>query len=296
MIRNYAGFPRGITGADLANRAYQQAWIFGSHFLLTREATGLRCGDETHIVEISDGLEVETKCVVLAMGVNYRRLGIPSLELLEGTSVFYGASPAEGPLHRGEQVYIIGGGNSAGQAAVDFAKHAERVYVTYRGESLTKSMSKYLIDTIEVMPNIEVLVNTRVTGGAGLERLTGLTLTDDAKGTTREVRADALFAFIGAEPRTDWLPDHIARDKHGFVITGEEDLRHDGFLQEWCLPRTPYRYETLEPGVFAVGDVRKNSIKRVASAVGEGSVVIQAVHAHIDKIGTGWAIRSRPRT
>ncbi|MGH2758911.1 MAG: FAD-dependent oxidoreductase [Actinomycetota bacterium] len=294
MIRNYPGFPRGITGADLASRAYQQAWVFGAQFLLTREATDIRCGDDGHVVVLSDGIEIEATCVILAMGVAYRRLGIPSLEALEGTSVFYGASPAEGPLHGGELVYVIGAGNSAGQAAVDFAKHAERVLIVCRGESLARSMSRYLIDAIEATPNIDVLVNTRVVDGTGEDRLTGLTLANDADATTTDVRADALFVFIGAAPHVDWVPKHIARDHHGFIVTGAE-LSHDGLLTGWSLPRAPYPFETCEPGVFAVGDVRSRSIKRVASAVGEGSVVIQHVHNFIGHIGTPWAERAAPR-
>jgi thioredoxin reductase (NADPH) len=293
-IRNYPGFPRGITGAELAQRAFQQAWIFGAHFLLMREVTGLRCGDDGHVLTLSDDIEVEAPCVILAMGVKYGKLGIPSLDLLEGTSVFYGSSPSEGPLYKGKRVFVVGGGNSAGQAAVDFAKHAERVAVVYRGESLTKSMSKYLIDMIEATPNIDVLLNTQVVDGAGEERLEQLTLRNDADATTTTDPADALFVFIGAHPHADWVPPHIARDKHGFLVTGD-DLSHDGLLGDWSIPRSPYRFETSEPGVFAVGDVRSRSVKRVASAVGEGSGVIQHVHDFLTKVGTPWAQRARPR-
>lgn len=294
LIRNYPGFPRGITGAELAQRTYQQAWIFGSQFLLMREATAMRCGDDGHVVTLTDGTEVEAPCVILAMGVTYRKLGVPALDHLEGISVFYGSSPSEGPLYRGKRIYIVGGGNSAGQAAVDFAKHAEHVALVYRGESLTKSMSKYLIDIIEATPNIEVLLNTQVIDGSGDTRLEALTLHNDADQTTAIEPADALFVFIGARPHTEWVPAHIARDPHGFLVTGA-DLSHDGLLADWSLPRTPYQFETNEPGVFAVGDVRSRSIKRVASGVGEGSVVIRWVHRFLEVAGTPWAQPSRPR-
>jgi thioredoxin reductase (NADPH) len=282
MIRNYLGFARGVTGADLAQRAYQQAWIFGTRFVLMREVTSLRCHGDRHVLAISDGKEVGARSVILAMGVTYRRLDIPSLERLVGAGVYYGASPSEAPFFSGGRVYVVGGGNSAGQAALHLARHASQVTILVRGSTLAASMSRYLINEIDAAQNIEVRFHTHVVDGIGEQRLQRLTLHDDSTDVTCEVDADALFVLIGAHPNTDWLPPEIARDEYGFVVTGF-DLTHDNLLiDRWTLARAPYPFETSFPGVFAVGDVRSRSVKRVASAVGEGSAAIQHVHKHLE--------------
>lgn len=262
-IRNYLGFARGLSGSELAQRAYQQAWVFGATFLLTREATGLRESDGTHVISLDGDVEVEAASVVLAMGVSYRRLGIQALEELEGSGVFYGSSPSEARQFTGRSVYVVGGANSAGQAAVHLARYAGKVSLLVRGGSLSASMSRYLIDEIEGKENIEVLLSTEVVDGGGEIQLERLVLrTGDS---VAEVPADGLFVLIGAEPRTAWLPDEIERDERGFVLTSAD-------------------YATTVPGVYAIGDVRAGSVKRVASAVGEGSVVIQHVHRYLDRV------------
>jgi len=274
-IRNYLGFSRGVTGAELAQRAYQQAWVFGTHFLLMRDVTRLRSDGDGFLLTISDGNEVRARSVILAMGVAYRRLGIAGLERLEGVGVFYGASPSEARRFSGGRVYVIGGGNSAGQAAVHLSRYAEAVTIVVRSDTLAASMSQYLRDEIGAASNINVRVSTRVVDGSGERRLQSLTLcTGD--GTTTTEPADALFVLIGAHPHTDWLPAKVMRDAHGFVATGA-DLRPG----TWQLARPPFAFETSIPGVFAVGDLRSGSVKRVAAAVGDGSVVIQQVHQYL---------------
>ena len=265
QIRNYLGFQRGIAGRELATRAYQQAWVFGTEFLVLREVTGLRAADGVHVATISDGSEIEARSVVLAMGVTYRRLGIPSLEELVGKGVFYGSSPSDSRQFTGGDVFVVGGANSAGQAAVHLSRYARSVTMLCRGDSLAASMSQYLIEEIEARETIEVRLRTVAVGGGGEGRLEHLTLRSGAGGT-ETVHADGLFVLIGAEPKTDWLPSEIARDEHGFVLTG-----HGGHM-----------FETSVPGVFAIGDVRAGSVKRVASAVGEGSVVIHQVHRYLE--------------
>jgi thioredoxin reductase (NADPH) len=292
MIRNYLGFARGIGGAELAQRAYQQAWIFGTQFLLMREVTEMRCADDLHLLEVTDGAELNARAVILAMGVTYRRHGSESLERLLGSGVFYGASPSEAPRFDGQRAFVIGAGNSAGQAAVHLAKYAKDVTLVVRGPGLESSMSKYLIDEIGATPNIGVRLRTRVTDGHGETTLQSLTLADDEAGTVETCPADALFVLIGASPHTGWLPPAVARDAHGFVVTGA-DLSHDELLGDWVLPRVPFTYETSVPGVFAVGDVRSRSVKRVASGVGEGSAVVAQIHRFLESQAK-WAALKRP--
>jgi thioredoxin reductase (NADPH) len=282
-IRNYLGFARGVSGAELAQRAYQQAWVFGTTFLLMRDITGLRSDGAEHVLTISDGSEVRARSVILAMGVNYRRLAVPALERLHGMGVFYGSSPSEAPRFTGGHVYVVGGGNSAGQAAVHLARYAARVTMLVRARTLAASMSQYLQDEIDANDNIDVRTSTEVIDGAGETRLEELTLRL-AEGTIT-VPADALFLLIGARPHTGWLPSEIARDEHGYVLTDTDLERADG-AAGWRLERAPLVFETSVPGVFAVGDVRSRSVKRVASAVGEGSVVIQQVHEHLARVPT----------
>jgi thioredoxin reductase (NADPH) len=272
LIRNYLGFSHGVSGAELAQRAYLQAWGFGTSFLLTREALELAPGDERHCLRVDGECAVTARAVVLATGVSYRRLGIPSLEALTGAGVFYGASASEARALKGEDVYVVGGGNSAGQAAMHLSRYARQVTVVVRGDSLAASMSSYLRDAIDATPCIEVVYETEVTGGGGDGRLEWLELRDRASHSTRSVSAAGLFVLIGAHPNTDWLPDAVARDDWGYVATGADVPDHVGRM-----------LETSVPGVFAVGDVRQDAVKRVASAVGEGSVVIQQVHQALEQ-------------
>jgi thioredoxin reductase (NADPH) len=281
MIRNYLGFARGISGSDLAQRAYQQAWVFGTRFLTMREISGLTCGRKFHTLTISDGEELRARAVVLAMGVTYTRLGIPALEQLLGRGVYYGASPAEAKQVEGAHVCLVGAGNSAGQAALHLAKWASHVTLIVRGDSLARSMSAYLIHAIGAARNISVRLRTRIVDGSGAEALDSLTLEDDAAGTTEIVKADALFVLIGARPRTSWLPRDIKVDAHGFVVAGT-DLSHEKLLGDWPLVRTPQHFETSVPGIFAVGDVRSHSLKRVASSVGEGAGAIKEIHHYLE--------------
>jgi len=261
-IRNYLGFSRGLSGAELAQRAYQQAWVFGTTFLLTRDVTGLRREDDGFVVSISGETEVEARSVVLGMGVSYRRLEIPALEGLEGAGVFYGSSPSEARQFTGANVFVVGGANSAGQAAVHLSRYAARVTLLVRGQSLAASMSQYLLDEIAGKENIDVRLSTEVVDVEGDGRLERLALRE--RGVVTTEAADALFILIGAQPRTEWLPTEIERDARGLVVTGSD-------------------YATTVPGVFAIGDVRAESVKRVAAAVGEGSVVIQRVHQYLER-------------
>jgi thioredoxin reductase (NADPH) len=269
LIRNYLGFSRGVSGSDLAQRAYQQAWVFGTSFLIMREVVELRPGDPVHSLRISDGTEIEAKAVVLASGVSYRRPDVPGLTELEGAGVFYGAATAEAKALSGKRVFVVGGGNSAGQAAMHLSRFAERVTVVVRGPSLAASMSSYLRGEIESAANVEVALRTEVAAASGAGRLEVLTLR--SAGGLSTVAADGLFVMIGARPGTDWLPPEIERDDWGYVLTGRD------------LPgrATVPMGETSVPRVYAVGDVRHGSVKRVASAVGEGSVVIQQVYDSI---------------
>jgi thioredoxin reductase (NADPH) len=278
LIRNYLGFPRGLAGAELAQRAYQQAWVFGAQLLLMRDVTRLDTTGELPRLRLSSGDEVEAGAVVLATGVAYRRIQIPSLERFAGAGVFYGAPLAEAQAYAGRTVFVVGGGNSAGQAALHLARSAERVVVLVRGDDLGADMSAYLVGEIGVTDNVEVRLGTEVVGAVGEARLKALTLREHATGAEREVEADALFVLIGATPRSEWLGEAIDRDDHGYVLTGA------GFGRgHWPLERAPLPFETSQPRVFAVGDVREGAIKRVASAVGEGSVVISQVHRALQR-------------
>jgi thioredoxin reductase (NADPH) len=281
MIRNYLGFPTGVSGEDLAVRAYTQAWNFGAEYVYGNPATGLRPEGSELAVTVADGSEVRSRAVVVATGMTYRRLGIPALDALTGAGVFYGAAASEAKAMQDSEVFVVGGANSAGQAAVHLARYAAQVTVLVRGRSLADSMSEYLIREIESAPNISVRRRVAVTGGAGQGRLERLTLTDLESGAAETVAAAALFVLIGAEPRTQWLPDAVQRDRSGFVVTGTDLLQGGRPDEQWPLRRLPMFLESSLPGVFAVGDVRHGSIKRVASAVGEGSIAIRLVHDHL---------------
>jgi thioredoxin reductase len=292
MIRNYLGFARGVTGAELARQAYEQAWVFGTGFL-DQEVSGLRCDDDFHVLTTADGTEIAARTVILACGVRYNRLDIPSLERLVGSGVYYGASPAEARNLAGGRAFVVGDGNSAGQAALHLAKWAREVTLVVRGDHLGKSMSAYLVDQIAAAANVEVLLRARVVDGSGSGHLETLGLVDDTTGDTTAVPADALFVMIGARPHTVWLPPQVARDAHGFVVAGP-DLSHDGLLDDWLLPRSPRPFETSVPGVFAVGDVRSRSMKRVASSVGEGSGAIKEIHHYLESQSKWSALRRSP--
>jgi thioredoxin reductase (NADPH) len=278
LIRNYLGFPRGISGAELTSRAFNQAWLFGAELVYGSAATALNADGDLPALGLANGSRVTARVVVIACGVSYRRLGVPALEALVGAGVFYGAAVAEAQALAGQPVYVIGGGNSAGQAALHLARYAEHVTIVIRAESLAQSMSNYLIKEIDAAPNIHVRPGTAVIDGGGAGRLEWLNLQDRRTGHAATVPAAALFVLIGAQPRTDWLHGAVARDEAGYILTARD------FPPEsvgWPAARPPLAFETSLPGVFAVGDVRRGSIKRVASAVGEGSVVVRSIHDYL---------------
>ena len=277
-IENYLGFPTGITGEDLGRRAHIQASRFGAEFL-TQRATGLRIDGQYRFVQLADGREVASHVVLLAPGVQYRKLDIPGAGRLAGRGIYYGAALVEAASCKDEEVFVVGGANSAGQAALHFAKYARKVTMLVRGPSLSATMSKYLIDEIERTSNILVEVRTQVIEVEGEERLECLRLRGP-QGDSR-TPASSLFVFIGAQPVVEWLPHCILRDEKGFVLAGP-DLRREGKLPEsWREPREPFLLETSVPGIFVAGDVRHGSVKRVASAVGEGSIAVQFAHQYL---------------
>lgn len=281
LIRNYLGFPRGISGGELAQRSYQQAWVFGARFVHTREVLALRGEGDRYVARIGGAGDVAARAVVLAGGVTYRRLDVPALESFTGAGVFYGASLAEARGLSGARVVVVGGGNSAGQAAMHLSRYAERVTIVVRGAGLEATMSRYLIEAIAATDNVGVLPRHEVVDARGAGRLERLVLRDNELGALREEPADALFILIGARPHTHWLPREIGRDAFGFVLTGRAALADRDAAARWPLAREPLAFETVLPGVFAVGDIRHGSVKRVASAVGEGSVVVPQVHEHL---------------
>jgi thioredoxin reductase (NADPH) len=273
-IRNYLGFPRGLSGGSLARRAYEQAWVFGAQFAFMQRVTTLRREGDATVLQLAHGGVVTARAVVLATGASYRRLGVASLEDLHGAGVFYGAAASEAPLVSGKDVYVVGGANSAGQAVLHLARYARRVTLVVRAATLDAGMSHYLVRQVEESPNIEVRTSTEVVGGGGDGWLDHLVLRDRVSNEAQRVPAYALFLMIGARPHTDWLPASIERDPSGFVMTGA-DLSAEALL---ALGRRPLALESSLPAVLAVGDVRHGSVKRVASAVGEGSIAIQLVH------------------
>ena len=280
LIRNYLGFPRGVSGRNLAQWASQQATLFGAGFVYAR-VVGLRRAGQDHVVTLAGGGEAAGQTVVVATGAAYRRLEAPGVDDLLGAGVFYGAAVSEAPAMTGSQVFVVGAGNSAGQAALHLAKYADWVTILARGDALGRTMSDYLVKEVQANDTIAVRLGTQVVGAGGSGRLEHLILRDPRTGGTETVPAAALFILIGAQPHTGWLAGTLRRDERGFLLTGR-DLLHDGQLPPgWPLDRPPLLLETSVPGVFAAGDVRHGSIKRVASAVGEGSVAIQLVHEHL---------------
>lgn len=275
-IENYLGFPKGLSGADLTHRAVAQASRFGAEMVLARDVVGFETRGPVRAVLLDGAADIEARAVLVASGVSYRRLGAPGLDEVVGRGLHYGASASEAAQTAGEDVYVVGAANSAGQAALNFARHAARVVLVVRGESLEASMSQYLVGRILAAPTIEVRLRTEVVGARGDGHLEAITLCDRAAGRVEEVETGWVFVFIGAAPRTDWLGDVVARDDRGFVLTGP-DLALDG----WPLERGPLALETSVPGVFAAGDVRRDSMKRVASAVGEGAMSVYLVHRYL---------------
>lgn len=283
-IENYLGFPAGLKGSDLAMRAVTQARRFGVEIISPQEASAIRVDGPYRYIKLSDGTELSCHALILATGVQWRTLDIPGIERLQGAGVYYGAGATEAISCRDEDVYIVGGANSAGQAAMFFSKYARRVVMLVRGPSLAATMSQYLIDQIQKKENIRVECRTHVTAVEGDDRLRSISIACDATGETHTVPASALFIFIGAEPCTGWLDGVVERDPRGFVLTGPDLMAEGKRPKGWSLDRDPGLLETNVPGVFAVGDVRYGSIKRVASGVGEGSVAIQFVHQYLSKV------------
>ena len=281
-IENYLGFPDGVSGVQLTDRARRQASKFGAEILTARNVAGLQARGSSRVVRFAGGGEVAAHTVVLATGVAYHKLEVPDADRFTGLGVFYGSAAIEAPAVAGQDVYVVGGANSAGQAAVFLSRHARRVTLLVRADGLERSMSYYLIRQINEIPNIEVRTRTQVVGMAGQEHLEWLRLCDTRTGSVREVAANFLFVFIGAAPCTEWLDGVIARDRAGFVLTGPDLLVGGRRPAGWPLDRDPYYLEGSIPGIFAVGDVRANSVKRVASAVGEGAMAIQLVHRYLE--------------
>jgi thioredoxin reductase (NADPH) len=283
-IENYLGFPSGLSGGDLARRAVVQAKRFGVEILSPQSAVGLRTESSYRILKVADGNEISCHALMIATGVQWRRLDAPGIDRLQGAGVYYGGGTTEALSCKGETVYVVGGANSAGQAAMNFSKYAERVVILVRGESLSSTMSQYLIEQIQETANIQLWAHASVAevhGDTHLEEVS--VLCSDTKKVER-VPASSMFIFIGALPRTDWVGDPIQRDDRGFILTGP-DLIHAGQRPKgWTLERDPFLLETSVPGVFAVGDVRHGSVKRVASGVGEGSVAVQFIHQYLSKV------------
>jgi thioredoxin reductase (NADPH) len=277
LIRNYLGFPHGLSGQDLTWRMFQQAWLFGAELILAQSATGLAARGPDRVVRLADGGEVVARAVILTTGVAWRRLGVPALEELAGAGVFYGAAASEARAMRGEDVFVVGAGNSAGQAALHLARFAASVTIVAIEHELGERMSDYLVQQVLATPNIHRRMHHEVVDGHGRRRLEGITVRDRDSGATQELTASAVFVLIGAEPRTDWLDGVVERDQAGYVLTGR-DLPGGA----WPLERAPMPLETSLPGVFAAGDVRCRSVKRVASAVGEGAIAVQLVHEYLE--------------
>ena len=282
-IENYLGFPDGVSGAQLTERARRQAVKFGAEMLTTRDVVGVEVNGSARTVRFADGGTIDAHTVILATGVSYRQLTAPGLDELTGRGVFYGSALSEAPACANQDVYVVGGANSAGQAAVYFSRYAATVTILVRGAGLESSMSYYLIQQIAEIPNIRVRTNTEIVAGHGEEHLEALSLRNNSSGTEETVKTGLLFVFIGAAPRTEWLDGSAVRDGRGFVVAGP-DLVVDGKRPAgWPLDRDPYHLETSIPGVFVAGDVRADSVKRVASAVGEGAMAVTLVHRYLEK-------------
>jgi thioredoxin reductase (NADPH) len=284
LIRNYPGFPHGINGGTLAEQMCEQAWLMGAHIVFTQQAVGLERRGERRVVRMLDNGTVSARAVVISTGIDWRRLGVPGLEALVGCGVYYGAAVSESRAMQDQDVFIVGAGNSGGQAALHLAQYARTVTLVVRSDSFARSMSSYLVRALGQLPNVMVRHRTEVVDGGGRERLEHITLADRARDIVEEVPAAALFVMIGGEPHTQWLPDDIAHSPEGYLLTGREILEQPGV--PWPLERDPLPLETTLPGVFAAGDVRAGSIKRVASAVGEGASVVRLIHEYLPTVQT----------
>jgi thioredoxin reductase (NADPH) len=280
LIRNYLGFPHGLTGEELTSRATEQAWLFGANIVISR-ATGLTARGPERVVRLADGSELTARAAIIATGVAWRRLGVSALEALVGAGVFYGAASVEARATVGQDVYVVGAGNSAGQAAIHLARYAASVTLVARGPGLHASMSEYLVTEISKTANIAVRPATEIIDGGGRGSLETLTLRNRTSGVTEVVPASALFVMIGTEPHTQWLERSVARDGRGFILTGRDLYRAGQLPAGWPLGRPPLLLETSMPGVFAAGDVRHRSVKRVASAIGEGAIAVQLLHQYL---------------
>jgi thioredoxin reductase (NADPH) len=283
MIRNYPGFPHGISGNELTRRTCEQAWMFGAHLVFSQAVAELDSPGGGHVVHLTDGHQIRARAVIIATGIAWRRLGVPRLEALVGSGVFYGSAGSEAGAMEGRDVFVVGAGNSAGQAALHLARYARQVTMLVRGDGLARSMSDYLIRQIEVTANIAVRLGTGVIDAHGAEHLEALTVCDRSTGRCERVPAAALFVLIGGNPRTRWLPDKIQREQ-GYILTGRDVVRDGEHPWRWPLDREPLPLETSVPGVFAAGDVRYRSIKRVASAVGDGATVVRLVHDYLSTV------------
>jgi thioredoxin reductase (NADPH) len=283
-IENYLGFPNGLSGGDLARRAVVQAQRFGVEILSPQEAVGVRVEGPYRIVKLADGNEISCHALMIASGVQWRRLEAPGVDRLQGAGIYYGGGATEALSCTGETVYVVGGANSAGQAAMNFAKHAERVVILVRGESLASTMSQYLIDQIKETPNIQLWTHASVAEVHGSTRLEEVSVLCSDTNKIERVPANSMFIFIGALPTTDWLTNVVERDDRGFILTGPDLLWEGNRPKGWTLERDPFLLESNVPGIFAVGDVRHGSVKRVASGVGEGSVAVQFIHQYLSKV------------
>jgi len=282
-IENYLGFPAGLSGNDLARRAVVQAKRFGVE-ILAQEAVGVRTEGSYRIVKLADGNEISCHALMIASGVQWRRLEAPGVDRLQGAGVYYGAGATEALSCKGEIIYVVGGANSAGQAAMNFARYAERVVMVVRGSSLASTMSQYLIDQIKETPNIQVWAHASIQEAHGDSRLEEISVLCSDTNKVERVPASSMFIFIGALPATDWLGGLVERDERGFLLTGPDLVRDGERPKGWTLERDPFLLETNIPGIFAVGDVRHGSVKRVASGVGEGSVAVQFIHQYLSKV------------
>ena len=283
-IENYLGFPAGLSGGDLARRAVVQAQRFGVEILAPLEATGVRIEGSYRIVRLADGNEISCHALPVSTGVQWRRLEAPGIARLQGAGVYYGGGVTEALSCKGETIYVVGGANSAGQAAMNFAKYAERVVMLMRGPSLASTMSQYLIDQIKATPNIQLWTHASVSEVHGETHLEEISVLCSDSSQVERVPASTMFIFIGALPMTDWLDGVVQRDDRGFILTGPDLVPGDHGLKGWTLDRDPFLLETNIPGIFAVGDVRHSSVKRVASGVGEGSVAVQFIHQYLSKV------------
>ena len=283
-IENYLGFPSGISGSLLTQRAVMQARRFGVEILAPQEATSLRVDGGSKFVKLADGVEIGAKSLLIATGVAYRKLDVPGLEPLQGAGVYYGAAMTEAATCKDEDVFIVGGANSAGQAAMFFSKYARRIVMLVRGNSLAAGMSQYLVEQIKETPNIHVEFNSEITQAFGKERLEAISILCSSSGETQKVPAASLFIFIGAAPQTEWLHGAVERDEKGFILTGADLLSSGKPPKSWSLEREPWLLEASVPGIFVAGDVRYRSIKRVASGVGEGANAVQFVHQYLGSV------------